>query len=391
MPGKMKNVARSTLFLATWGAVLSLAACGPPGPIVVEATPSGRDSTTTTSAPSPTTSTSGTRASDALTWRSASREVVDLWLHGFAMLQADSSLVPYFDRGYRERMLELRRQRGVTTGLDANAERLRTDLDAARRTSAQFVALYFDSWESLRSGYERFSRLAGNARAARSNEEAQAVATFAAYFPSASDRDWLRLYMQALEDERQRFYHQYWVDETRARASARAAFDVQWLGTYHQKFAAFLRNSQWRSGDLVLSLSLGGEGRTLSVPAGTQVIAVPFPARNDDASDPIYVLAHELAGSPSAAAVRDQTSAAEQRNGVADRYMSLAAVRGGAILLSRVAPELMAGYERYYLRVAGRTPPASGDVAALFASTFPVPDAMRDEIARQIDIIVGGI
>lgn len=388
----MKKASRSTKFLATCGALLSLAACGPPGPIVVEATPSGHDSTTTTSAPTPvSTSSAGTRAADALTWRSASREVVDLWLHGFAMLQSDSSLVPYFDRGYRQRMLQLRRQRGVTTGLDVNGDRLRTELDASRRTSAQFVALYFDSWESLRSGYERFSRLEGNARGARSNDEAQTVATFAAYFPSARDRDWLRLFMQALEDERQRFYHEYWVEETRARASARAEFDLQWLGTYHQKFAAFLRNSQWRSGDLVLALSLGGEGRTLSVPAGTQVIAIPFPARGDDASDPIYVLAHELAGPPSSAAVRDQTSAAEQRNGVADRYMSLAAVRGGAILLSRVAPELMAGYERYYLRVAGRTPPATGDVQALFASTFPVPDAMRDEIARQIDIIVGGI
>ena len=307
------------------------------------------------------------------------------------MLEADSSLVPYFDRGYRQRMLELRRQRGLTTSLDANAERLRTELDAARRTSAQFVALYFDSWESLRNGFERFSRLEGNARAARGNEEAQTVATFAAYFPSARDRDWLRLFMQSLEDERQRFYHEYWVAESRARASARAEFDVRWLGTYHQKFAAFLRNAQWRSGDLVLAISLGGEGRTLSVPAGTQVIAVPFPATSEQAFDPMYVLAHELAGPPSSAAVRAQTSAAEQRNGVADRYMSLAAVRGGAILLSRVAPELLAGYERYYLRVAGRTPPATSDAETLFASTFPVPDAMRDEIARQIDIIVGGI
>ena len=51
----------------------------------------------------------------------------------------------------------------------------------------------------------------------------------------------------------------------------------------------------------------------------------------------------------------------------------------------------MAGYERYYLRVAGRTSPAAGNLEAMFASTFPVPDAMRDEIARQIDIIVGGI
>jgi hypothetical protein len=388
----MKKRSRMMPYLAVSGALLALSACGPPGPIVVEATPSGRDSTTTTTAAPPlTTTTAGTRASDALTWRSASREVVDLWLHGFAMLQADSSLVPYFDRGYRQRVMEQRRRRGVSTALDANAERLRTELDAGRRTSAQFVALYFDSWDELRIGFERFNRLEGNARAARSNDEAQVVATFAAYFPGAREREWLRLFMQSLEDERQRFYHEYWLAETHARASARAEFDVRWLGTYHQKFATFLRNARWRSGDLVLAISLGGEGRTLSVPAGTQVIAVPFPARDVEASDPIYVLAHELSGPPSSAAVQDQTSAAEQRNGIADRYTSLAAVRGGAILLSRIAPELVAGYERYYLRVAGRTPPDTGDVEAMFASTFPVPDAMRDEIARQIDIIVGGI
>jgi hypothetical protein len=40
------------------------------------------------------------------------------------MLTPDSTLVPYFRRGYREQMVSVRRQRGVTSLLDANRARL---------------------------------------------------------------------------------------------------------------------------------------------------------------------------------------------------------------------------------------------------------------------------
>lgn len=50
------------------------------------------------------------RASDSLRpvtagprWPVKTREHVDLWLHGFALLTDDTAAVPLFDRGYRDR------------------------------------------------------------------------------------------------------------------------------------------------------------------------------------------------------------------------------------------------------------------------------------------------
>jgi hypothetical protein len=47
------------------------------------------------------------------------------------------------------------------------------------------------------------------------------------------------------------------------------------------------------------------------------------------------------------------------------------------------------GYMRYYLQQAGRNPPT--DPRAMFAQTFAVPDAVRDAITRQLEVILGGI
>jgi hypothetical protein len=54
------------------------------------------------------------------------------------------------------------------------------------------------------------------------------------------------------------------------------------------------------------------------------------------------------------------------------------------MLLQKVAPELVDGYQKYYLRSANR--PGSA-----FTTVFALPDAMRDAISRQIDIVLGGI
>jgi hypothetical protein len=52
--------------------------------------------------------------------------------------------------------------------------------------------------------------------------------------------------------------------------------------------------------------------------------------------------------------------------------------------LQKVAPELQAGYQAYYLRSAGR-PTGS------FTSVFALPDAIANAISRQLDIVLGGI
>jgi hypothetical protein len=45
---------------------------------------------------------------------------------------------------------------------------------------------------------------------------------------------------------------------------------------------------------------------------------------------------------------------------------------------------------RYYLRSAGLAVPA-GDPTSAFVTAFSIPDAIRDAVARQLDIVLGGI
>ena len=103
----------------------------------------------------------------------------------------------------------------------------------------------------------------------------------------------------------------------------------------------------------------------------------------------MYVLAHELVGTVTNAAIADNVSPAEQRSGVADRYSSAASVRAGLILLEKFVPELADGYARYYVTAAGSVPGANP--RAQIVSLFPLPDAIRDAITRQINSVTSGI
>jgi hypothetical protein len=135
---------------------------------------------------------------------------------------------------------------------------------------------------------------------------------------------------------------------------------------------------------------LGGEGRTITDRTLGNGIAVTFPATIDSALDAIYVFTHEIVASETQLALQDNTSPADQRNGVVDRMLPIATVRAGAILLQRIAPELVNGYQRYYLHAIGAAIP-TGDPNTAFVAAFSLPDAQRDGIIKQIDLILAGI
>lgn len=369
------SVRRSCFVALTLG---TLAACHS-GPVLVTSVPASSPPTTTI----PAAEREGAVVSG---WRVATREHVDLWLHGFAMLQADSSLVPYFRLDYRDQVASARRQ----TLLDTNHDRLRQRVGSnPQLVSAQFLALYFASWDDLRQGVERFLRDDGDVERARGYEMRRMYATLATYFPTASDRDWLATFVTSLEDERTRFFESHWRLEQQRRASVYGAIESQWNGETGLALGRFLTASDQRRGTILLSTPLGGEGRTLNVGRGDNFMAVTFPASDEDPREAFFVVAHEAVGSVSNQVVRDNSSPADERSGESARWASLAAVRGGAILLERVAPDLADGYRRYYLRLARQ--PVSGDVAQRFAATYGIPDHIRVALERQIDVILGGI
>jgi hypothetical protein len=324
-------------------------------------------------------------------WTVNVRDHVDLWLHAFALLQTDSTRVPFFRRGYRDSVLADRRRANVVTMIDANRDRLAARFLAfPNLVSAQFIPLYFGTWEETRQSAEIFLRTEGDERAAGDLRSQQIIRLFAGYFPTHPDREWLRLFLLATEDERLKFFASYWREQQRVRSAARTSVDSLWLNGYRQRFARFLNNSGSDRGTILLSLPLNGEGRTLDVGQRTRLVAVNFPSTPSAAREALYTFAHEVVSSVTALAIEDNLSPAEKRAGTGDRYASAALVRGGAMLMQRAAPELADGYARYYLSAA-RVTFSSGDAMAALARAFPLPDAIRDGIQRQIDIVLGGI
>ena len=324
-------------------------------------------------------------------WTVDSREHVDLWLHAFALLQSDSNRIPFFKRGYRDSVVAERRRAKVVSMIDANRDQLSSRFLAfPNLVSAQFIPLYFGTWEETRQSAELFLRTQGDERAAGDLRSQQIIQLFAGYFPAQADREWLRLFIQAVEDERVKFFSSYWRQQQERRAAVREAIDSLWRSGYRQRFSRFLTNSGADRSVMLLSLPLDGEGRTLDVGQRRRLVAVNFPDTPADAPEALFTFAHEVVASVTSVAIEDNTSPAEKRNGTSDRYASSALVRGGAMLIQRVAPDLADRYARYYLRAA-RVPFTSGDAMATLAAAFPLPEPIRDAIKRQIDVVLGGI
>lgn len=323
-------------------------------------------------------------------WSVNTREHVDLWLHGYAMLQQDTARVPFFRRGYRAEMIAERRSRNVTTALDVDRERLAARLAVnPALVNGQFLPMYFASFEDMQRVVELTIRVQGDPRAAPDQQTAQFVALVNASFPSVADRAWLRTFMQALTDERRLFYRDFWAVEQSRRAGARAAVEAAW-NRYDAGFRRFLQNTQQDRGEVLLSLPLNGEGRTAQVANGFHVIGVNFPATAAAANEALYTFAHEAMLRIASTAVDDNVTPAEQRSGVGSAHTSNAAVRGGLLLIERVAPDLVAGYQRYYLESVGARVP-SGNPQSAFTAAFPLPAAILSTIDSQLDVVMGGI
>lgn len=345
---------------------------------------------TTTGDPSTSGGVGQDPVNSAEPWAVKTREHLDLWLHGFAMITDDTTLVPYFRRGYRTQMAGLKSRSNIVTQLDANNARLKSRMGVnPGLVNAQFLALYFDSFDAMASAVDVFHRADGNPRAASNQETMEAIALLAGYFPNAADRDWARLFVQSLRDEDSRFYRSYWDQQQRELGAVFTAVNSLWQNTYRARFQNFLTNTSQTAGEIYLSLPLNGEGRTLSAGKRQNATAVTFPQRSSDANEAIYVLAHEVVSSLVGTAVNDNVTPTDRRLGVADRYIANGAVRAGAMLLQKIAPELATGYARYYLQSANRS--AGSNPVTTLATVFALPDPIRDAIQRQLDVVLGGI
>ncbi len=374
----MRNVIRGTCIVGLSGILAACASGGSAGGVGTGPTPADASA-------GQTLSTAGAP------WSLATREHVDLWLHGFAMITEDTTVVPYFRRGYKAELQVARSRANAVTQLDANRAKLAARFAISRDlVNAQFVPMHFSSLDNMLEAIDIFLQAQGNPQAANSREVAELIALLGGYFSTPADREWLRLFTQSIRDENSKFYRSYWDQQQAERATVLAAVNDRWQNNYRAKFQRFLNNTGQPAGTILLSLPLDGEGRSLGGGKLQNTIGVSFPSTVATADEAIYVIAHEVALGPLAqAAVHENITPAEQRAGVGTRYETSAAVRAGAMLLQRIAPELVDGYARYYLRSANRS--VGSNAMTSLTAAFPIPDLIRDAITRQLDVVLGGV
>src|ERR1700719_2244803 len=119
----------------------------------------GTGGTVTNGGAGPTTEA----APPSIIWPVKTREHVDLWLHGFAMLQEDTTVVPFFKRGYSTDMIVLKNRANVISELAATRDTLRALLAVnPQLINAQCVPLSFATWAKLTHTVDLFVRANGD-------------------------------------------------------------------------------------------------------------------------------------------------------------------------------------------------------------------------------------
>ena len=317
---------------------------------------------------------------DAQGWPIKTREHVDLWLTAFAELSEDTSAkVPVYRRSYLDQLALAQNQQNILTALDSVHDGLQSRWDHSPKLSeANVLALDAGTWDEMHSGIDLFLNPPTDKKKHGKNPPPDVESRLGDYFTTPEAREWLGNLDHGLQGMRTQFYHQWWVAEQLKRRPILIATDSLWRAT-EPKFDRFLAATHQPTGEIILSLPVDGEGLTFKEPSGRTSLAAPFPDSIGDAAQVIYVFAHVAARAAGTEAIEAATTVAERRNGgIGERYAEALGVRGGYMLLSKAAPELAAGYAKYYLR----TSPPGRDLDA----AFPLPDAIRDALSRQIDL-----
>ena len=214
----------------------------------------------------------------------------------------------------------------------------------------------------------------------------------AANFPTPADRNWLRLFVQSLQDESTRFYHAYWTNEQQARGAAFARVNEQWPSRYYPKLTRFLNNTQQaigRAPALAPARRRGTHGqRRQAAEHHRRGLSAD---RRGGARSAVRFRAREP--SPSSSTKRSPTTRRPPNSARAPRssYAGNGAVRGGALLLQTRRARAAAGL--HALLPADAWPAGAGRRSRPPRSKrhFHCRPRFSPPSAKQIDVVLGGI
>ena len=323
-------------------------------------------------------------------WRTILLPQVDLWYHGLATAQFEGfGPDELYDAGYALRLRDAKQKAGVLpTRLDDQAAYFGS---AFRRDSTfevfHFVPLYFAA-TTVDPMLDALATVAG-AEGTPSVDDALAqfgASAVAGTIPREDQRAILADWTEALRVEWSSFYADYWRERAIQSGPRLQAIQSDWDDNFAPRLAAYLHAYALDNGVLVLSDPVGPEGRIFEGdPANRSdnIVVVGF----DESAGPrapLYAAVREMCFPVVREVLADSPSAPDRAS--AATRSSNAAVRCGAYLLDRFAPDLAAGYR------SGLVPDASGspaDIMAVFERKYPIDAALSVAIQEKLGDIPG--
>ncbi len=335
----------------------------------------------------------GARVSDqdrvpAPSWIVRARPQLDLWYHALATIGIENEQVlPKYNPDYAAEMTRIKRDLGMfPTPLDSMSDYFRSRLESSSEVEFFDKApLYFPtaSPEEMLSALEAVA----DRRAYQPDRLVPAVRIGAILatqvFQSGSSRRVLKRFVTTLRQEWDVFYRDYWHENIHADSAERAALDEFWTTMVAPGLEAFLQRLRLDGGDIVVSPSVGPEGRLWEGdPMGREDNQIVVWNPSDvGPRDPAYNVVKEACYALVDQMVEDLV---EDRKEIADVRMN-AAVRCGALVLDRYAPIMSAGYRRAMMRSV------SADSVTATVSRFEerfqlepnVLEALRSEVWKR--------
>ena len=323
-------------------------------------------------------------------WTFGTSEHLALWYHGlsFVLPPLDSGTLPIYDAAERARALAAARRAGVArTPLEAAADSIAHEFaGSSSYDRLQFLPLYFENADALFNAIRVWQQAEGNAQAAGSQQEAQAVTLLSSMFDTPRLRRWVVEFARVLQQEREAYYDAYWRTREPELTRLAAAAGREWA-SLEPGLAPLLRYSQATAGQALLTPSLAAEGRTVSLSQGYQRSAVGTGGARPSGADVAYELLHELMYSLVTPVVRDNVAPSLLRDLGEDAVSSRAAVRAGALALERLVPARAAAYREFYLGEAGRTGSGQGALEA----AYPLPPGLAAALPVAVDQALAGM
>ena len=217
-------------------------------------------------------------------WEVRSSAAVDLWYHGLALVGFDGpGPLSWYSTDYARDVRADPARRGLHTLLDRDGAALR----AAFRRDSTFEALHFlplyypGEWperllDLVRavSGGDLETRQ--GVSAPRRAADAASVAALRAVFVTPEQRQVLRRFAEALDDEWRRYLRDARVRDAPAAAARLRAIRATWSADVEPAVRDNAALAGIRSGTILVSAPLGGEGRLLRAGDGV-VVAVQLP------------------------------------------------------------------------------------------------------------------